>query len=485
MKNIQKATFISTAIPYVNAKPHIGHALEYVQADAYARAKRLAGGDVFFLTGTDDNALKNVQAAESAGKEVIEYIAENAQNFIDLDKSLDVIYDDFIRTSIDPRHRAGVEKLWRATNSKDLYKKSYRGFYCVGCEEFKTGKDLINGECPEHPGRPLEEVEEENYFFKLSNYQEKLASLIESNELTIVPESRKNEMISFIKGGLEDFSVSRSATRARGWGIPVPDDPKQYFYVWYDALANYITTLGYANNSDVYQKYWVSSKQKIHMIGKGINRFHTIYWPAMLLSAGVSLPTTVFVHGYINSGGQKMSKSLGNVIDPFEYIERYGTDAVRYFLLRHTHPFEDSDFTQERFEEAYTANLTNGLGNLVARVMQMATMHFDGPVEMTQETQLDTTVAAHLEAFEFNRAMDSIWERIGHNDALIAIKKPFAGVKSDETGVRDEALLIIKKLVRELNAIATDLKPFMPETSRKILEAIAVNKKPDNLFPRL
>src|SRR3990167_808646 len=222
MKNSHEVIFVSTAIPYVNAKPHMGHALEYVQADAYVRTQRLIGEDIFFLTGTDDNALKNVQAAEAAGKPTAKYIEENAKKFIDLDKSLSVKYDDFIRTSVDPRHRAGVEKLWRATNPKDIYKKSYRGFYCVGCEEFKTEKNLVNGECPEHSGKRLEEIEEENYFFRLSSYQDKLLELIESGTLRIIPESRKNEITSFISSGLEDFSVSRTAGRAKGWGIPVP-----------------------------------------------------------------------------------------------------------------------------------------------------------------------------------------------------------------------------------------------------------------------
>ena len=341
--------FISTAIPYVNAQPHIGHALEYVQADAYARALRQAGEDVFFLTGTDDNALKNVLAAEKVGKGIAEYVAENAEHFVDLDRKLDVGYDDFIRTSSDPRHRPGVEKLWKATKSEDLYKKNYHGYYCVGCEEFKTEKDLVNSECPEHPGRALEEVAEENYFFRLSAYQDQLQRLVESDMLRIVPESRKNETIAFIKGGLEDFSVSRSALRAKGWGVPVPGDPDQYLYVWYDALANYITALDYANEGEKYQTYWAAANAvKVHMIGKGINRFHTLYWPAMLLSAGVPLPSTVFVHGYITSGGQKMSKTLGNVVDPASLIERYGSEAVRYFLLRHGSSTEDFDITDEK-----------------------------------------------------------------------------------------------------------------------------------------
>lgn len=479
------ARFISTAIPYVNSRPHLGHALEYVQADVYVRGLGIKDKNVFFLTGTDDNALKNVQAAEAAGKEIKEFIAENAQHFIDLDASLGVEYSDFIRTSVDERHRAGAQKLWLATKKDDLYKKSYKGFYCTGCEEFKTQKELINGECPEHPGRPLEEVEEENYFFRLSAYQNQLEKLIESDEIRVIPDSRKHEALSFIRGGLEDFSVSRSARRAKGWGIQVPNDPDQYMYVWYDALANYITALGYFNEGRDYQDYWVNAEERTHMIGKGINRFHTIYWPAMLLSAGVPLPTTVFIHGYITSRGQKMSKSIGNVIDPNEVIKKYGLDATRYLLLRHVHPTEDSDVTWERLDEWYTANLVNGIGNLVARVMQMAATHLPEPVLLTKETQSDVSVIEYLNNFEFTRALDSIWERIGHGDALITLEKPFSGIKSEDENVRSHAVAIIQKLVRELNAIAAELQPFMPNTSAEILAAVKENKKPENLFPRL
>ena len=475
------AKFVSTAIPYVNAKPHIGHALEYVQADAYVRALRLVGEDVFFLTGTDDNALKNVQAAEVAGQPVEEYVAENAKHFIELDKRLDVAYDDFIRTSSDPRHHAGVEKLWRATNPNDIYKKSYRGFYCVGCEEFKTEKDLVNGECLEHPGKQLEEVEEENYFFRLSAYQEQLYKLIETDTLKIVPESRKNEMLSFIRGRLEDFSVSRSAKRAKGWGMPVPGDPDQYLYVWYDALANYITALGYADNSDIYQKYWVSSEQKVHIIGKGINRFHSLYWPAMLMSAGVQLPTTIFVHGYITSGGQKMSKSVGNVIDPNKLLDRYGTDAVRYFLLRHGHPTEDFDFTDERCYEWYIADLTNGLGNLVARVMKLAETHLSKPIQEMELLPFSQEYWDMLNAFEFNRAMDWIWERIQRLDERITREEPFKLVKENP----ERGCALIAEMVTELYQIGRFLNPFMPTTSEIIKNAVLENKKPENLFPRL
>lgn len=476
------ACFVSTAIPYVNAKPHIGHALEYVQADAYVRALRIDGEDIFFLTGTDDNALKNVQAAETAGVPIQDYVAENAENFVELDKRLNVVYDDFIRTSTDPRHRAGVEKLWRATNQKDIYKKSYRGFYCVGCEEFKIEKNLINGECPEHPGKRLEEVEEENYFFHLSAYKDILLELIESDKLKIIPESRKNEITSFIRSGLEDFSVSRTAARAKGWGIPVPDDPNQYLYVWYDALANYITALGYSGDADTYEKYWVSAKNKTHIIGKGINRFHTVYWPAMLLSAGVPLPTEVFVHGYVISGGQKMSKSIGNVIDPNELIDRYGTDAVRYFLLRHGHPTEDFDLTDERCREWYTANLTNGLGNLVARVMKLAEDHavVTPRVKSTRRSSMPQITEA-IETFKFNDAMDAIWNRIQRLDKRINEEEPYKVIKTDPVTGK----ILIQFMVSELREIGEMLAPLMPETSQKILDAIKANKKPENLFPRL
>lgn len=474
--------FVTTAIPYVNAKPHIGHALEYVQADAYVRSLRLRGEDVFFLTGTDDNALKNVRAAEEAGRSIEDYIAENAEHFVKLDRSLNVVYDDFIRTSADPRHRLGVEKLWLATNPKDLYKMSYRGYYCVGCEEFKTEKDLVNGECTEHPGKRLEEIEEENYFFRLSAYEEKILSLIDSDTLKIIPESRKNEITSFIRGGLSDFSVSRTAKRAKGWGIPVPNNPDQYLYVWYDALANYITGLGYADNTSEYKKYWISAKSKTHMIGKGINRFHTVYWPAMLLSAGVPLPTEVFVHGYITFGGEKMSKSVGNVIDPNDLINRYGADAVRYFLLRHVHPTEDSDLTDRLCYEWYTANLANGLGNLVARIMKLAENHLPSPVAiMKDDEKISAEFFEKMEAFRFNEAMDLIFSRISDADSFMNAREPYKKIKNDADIARKD----IEYLVRKLAGIAAHLSSVMPNTAEIIMSAVRSNKKPKNLFPRL
>ena len=321
--------FITTAIPYANSTPHIGFALEIVQTDTFARYHRLRGDDTWFLTGTDENALKNVQAAERAGVPTAEFVERNSQRFQNLREVLDLSFDQFIRTAGDPIHRAGAEKIWRAIDaSGDIYRKHYEGLYCVGCEQFYDEDDLIEGRCPEH-GTVPDRVEEENYFFRLSRYAGQLEELISSGAYRVIPETRKNEVLSFIRGGLQDFSISRSQVRARGWGIPVPDDPSQVMYVWFDALTNYITALGYADDGPNYQRYWIENPNRTHTIGKGVIRFHAIYWPAMLLSAGVPLPDTLFVHGYITIGGSKVSKSLGNVVDPVQLVEQYGVDAVR------------------------------------------------------------------------------------------------------------------------------------------------------------
>ena len=483
-RNVKKTFYLTTPIFYPNAKLHLGHAYTMTLSDALVRHHRGLGEKTYFLAGSDENTQKMVDAAAKAGTEPMAFLDGIVQNFMALYSSLDISYNQFIRTSDAKMHWPGAQALWNSIFAAgDLYKKEYEGLYCVDHEAFITEKDLIDGKCPDHGTTP-EHLREENYFFRLSRYADILKEKIESGELNIVPQSRKKEILSFIASGLEDVSFSRPRRPSwpAGLGIPVPEDDSQIMYVWCDALSNYITALGFGRDDSLYREFWPAD---VHIIGKDILRFHAAIWPAMLLSAGLPLPKALFVHGFITSGGKKMSKTLGNIIDPEELITVYGADAVRYFLLRHISPFEDGDITREGFKDAYTANLTNGLGNLVARVMQMATTHLQSSVEMTNETRSDPDVAAHLERFEFNRAMDSIWERIGHADALIAIKKPFVGIKSDEASVRDEALLIIKKLVRELNAIATDLEPFMPSTSAQIKEAVCTHKKPENLFPRL
>jgi methionyl-tRNA synthetase len=370
--------YVTTSIPYVNGAPHIGHALEFAQADAIARYYRLQGDDVRLLTCTDDNSLKNVLAAEREGIPVRDLVDRNAGVFASLIARLGVANDDFIRTSVDARHVAGVRRLWAALERQgDLYTRDYAGQYCVGCEQFYPPEDLEDGRCPEH-GTVPELVRERNYFFRLSRYTDQLAALFDSGEIEIVPETRRNEVRAFIARGLEDFSVSRTRARARGWGIEVPGDPEQVLYVWFDALANYITALGYATDDPHYRRYWQQNPRRLHVIGKGILRFHAVYWPAFLLAAGLPLPRRIFVHGYLTVAGRKIGKSLGNAVDPLDLIGRYGADAVRYWLLREVPATADADFTEEKLARRYTADLANDFGNLVQRTTTLLARYSGG-----------------------------------------------------------------------------------------------------------
>ena len=472
------ARIVSTSIPYVNANPHIGHALEYVEADAYVRTLKLQGEEVLFITGTDDNALKNVQAAEKEGAGVQQFVDERAEAFKKMCADFNINYDVFVRTSGNSDHTKASQTLWNAClASEDLYKKAYTGYYCVGCEEFKIEKDLVDKECPLHRGKELENVEEENWFFKLTKYQDRLGKLLESQEMRLLPESRKNEMLAFIRGGLQDFSVSRSVARAKGWGIPVPGDETQIMYVWFDALVNYLTGSGYPASL----AQWEGATERTHFVGKDITRFHAIYWPAILLSAGIPLPTSIFSHGFITSEGQKMSKSVGNVIAPGELLEKYGAEAARYFLLRHVHPTEDTDITWERLDEWYTANLVNGLGNVVDRIMKLAEDNLPEPVSRPESDSLVLKYWKDLESFSFNGVLDSIWREIALLDERITREEPFKVVKTNP----EEGRRMIAQLATQLYVCARLINPFMPETSKLIKEAVLANKKPQNLFPRL
>ncbi len=473
---MRKKYYLTTAIPYVNARPHIGHALEYVIADSIHRYLELAGHEVRIVSGADENALKNVQAAEKAGKPVQQFLDENSKTFAEFYKLLEVELDEFRRGTDQKYHWPGVQKLWNLVNSKgDIYKKKYKGLYCVGCEEFKTEKELVDGKCPIHDKVP-EEVEEENYFFNLSKYQDKLLKLIESDEYEITPQKRKNEILAFLKDGLTDISISRSRERAKGVGVPVPNDDSQFVYVWFDALNIYQTGVGFGYDEELWKKWWPAD---LHVIGKDIIRFHAVYWPAILLSADLPLPKKLLIHGFITSGGRKMSKTIGNVVDPYEIIEKHGIEPLRYFLLSQIPTKDDGDFTIQHFEEVYQADLANGLGNLVARVAGLAEKE-DFTIPEPKELTISSEVQEAITNYELEKALLIIWEKIKKADVFIN-KRGVWNLK----GAQKQAALV--NLVSQLRQIAFDLQPFLPETAEKIEEQFNGKKvkstKP--LFPRL
>jgi methionyl-tRNA synthetase len=474
---IAKKFYITCAIPYVNALPHVGHALELVQGDAVARYHRLLGEDVLLLSGGDENALKNVQAADLAGVPVQKFVDDNTQVFLELTRALNCTFGVWQKGSDIPHHFKSSQKLWELCK-KDIYKQSYEGLYCVGCEAFYTGDELNeNGECPEHPGKKLDRVKEDNYFFRLSKYQEQLMELISSDALKIIPDFRKNEVLSFLKQPLRDISVSRSNTRAKNWGVPVPGDPTQRIYVWFDALNIYQSGIGFGWDEKTYNKWWPAD---VHVIGKGITRFHAIYWPAFLLSAGLALPKSIFVHGYFTVNGQKMSKTTGNVIDPFELIKKYGADPLRYYLLREIPSTADGDFSERRFKELYNADLANGLGNLVARVAKLSEgAEFNTRVFDFKEPKGNKFHRA-LNEFRFNDALQEILLDIKASDQYFNEKKPWT-LKGKE--LHD----VIVVAVDSIRLIATQLQPFLPAASNIILEQFkgpTIASQPP-LFPRI
>lgn len=475
----EKKFYITTPIFYPNAKLHLGHAYTTTISDILARYRRLIGDKTYFLTGSDENTQKMVDAARKEGKEPMAFLDGIVKKFFELYKKLNISYDLFIRTTDQQKHWPGAVALWKKLDEAgDIYKKQYEGLYCVGHEAFITEKDLVDGKCPEHGTIP-ERLKEENYFFRLSKYGPAIKEKIESDELRIVPETRKHEILALIDRGLEDVSFSRprKADWPAGLGVPVPGDETQVMYVWCDALSNYITALGYGQDEVLYKEFWPVD---VHVIGKDILRFHAAIWPAMLMSAGILLPKAILVHGFITSGGKKMSKTLGNVIDPEELLEEYGTDAVRYYLARYISPLEDGDITRGHFKEVYNADLANGLGNLSARIMKLAEDNLEGgtrpePAGFPQE------YTRALDAFEFNKAADVVWERIRLLDQQITDTEPFKVVKRNP----EEGRELIVALTQELYGIGRMLNPLMPETSKKIKEAVVANKKPENLFPRL
>ncbi len=472
-----KKFYVTNSIPYVNASPHIGHALEFLQTDVIKRFhKEILNEETLLLCGSDENALKNVQAAEKAGVPVQDFVDKNAVLFQNLAEKLNIEFDIFQKGSDAAHHFKASQNLWNLCDKNgDIYKKEYRGLYCVGCETFYNADELNEiGECFEHLGKKLDEVSETNYFFKLSKYREQLIELISTDKLSILPNSRKNEVLSFLKQPLHDISVSRSNERAKNWGVPVPNDDTQRIYVWFDALNIYQSGVGFGWNDDMYKKWWPADAQ---VVGKGITRFHAVYWPAFLLSAGLELPKQLLVHGYVTVEGEKMSKTIGNVVDPFGLIEKYGTDPIRYYLLREIPTSGDGDFSEKRFKELYTADLANGLGNLVARVTKLAEGQKLG---IKIPTQMSGKCSDLIHKFEFSRALQSIWDQISTVDGEINKAEPW---KITDQELKNEFLATA---VNQILQIGFDLKPFLPHTSKIIFESLqGTISKPSTLFPRL
>jgi methionyl-tRNA synthetase len=503
------STYITTTIPYVNARPHLGFALELVQADVLARHRRAAGEQVRFQAGTDDNSLKNVLAAQAAGVAVQEFVDANAAAFTGLARPLSLSVDDLIRTSSDPRHRPGVERLWRACAARgDLYRRHYEGLYCVGCEQFYTDAELAGGRCPEHGTLP-EPVSEVNWFFRLSRYAGQLRGLITDGAIRVEPAERRNEVLALIDGGLTDFSVSRSTERARGWGIPVPEDPDQVIYVWWDALSNYLAALDYASDGANLDRWWSGAARRIHLLGKGVLRFHAVYWPAMLLSAGEAVPTDIVVHGYLTDGGRKISKSSGapglvGTVDPYALVDRYGTDAVRWWLLREVPRGADADFTVGRLVGRADDELANGFGNLVNRVVSMIHRYRDGQVPAAPAPAPDSTapgsaaldaaignapslIAAALADFDFRRATEAVWRIADEANRHVNRTRPWALAKAGDDA---ELATVLAALLAACQAIGTHLAPFLPDAAARITRQCAPDEsgylpRPSPLLPRI
>ncbi len=466
--------YITTSIAYTNSNPHIGFALEVIQADALARYNRLLNKDVFFLTGTDEHGLKIEKTAKEKGKTPEELVEEFSKQFKDLKEALNLSNDFFIRTTDKKKHWPSVLKVWEKLKEKgDIYKKKYEGFYCSGCEAFLLEKDLIDGKCPAHKKEP-EYTVEENYFFRLSKYSEMVKKAIKEGKMEIIPEKRKKEVLSFISQGVEDVSFSRSREKL-SWGIPVPGEEEQIIYVWVDALTNYISALDYKNESPEFKKYWPAD---VHCIGKDIFRFHCLIWPAILISLGIELPKSILIHGFITVKGEKISKSIGNVINPFQLVDKYGADAVRYYLLREIPSTEDGDFTFDKFENRYNSDLASGIGNLLKRTKMMAEKNgFEKapPLEIAYSKKEELKKA--MESFNFNLALKEIWEVIGFCDKYIEEKKPWEN--------KEGSNIVLGQLLSTLSEISFMLEPFLPETAEKIKTQI--EGKPENvsLFPRV
>lgn len=473
--------YLTTTLPYVNSPLHMGHALEYVRADSIVRYKKLLGYDVYFNTGTDEHGSKIFERAKEGGITPQEFVDNSFEIFKDQIKIFGLVDDiHFVRTT-DKSHEKAAQEFWkRVRDNGYIYKKNYEAKYCVGCESEKTDGELVDGRCPEHPGMELKIINEENYFFKYSAFGDKLLKLYEENPNLVIPEFRFNEIKNFVKGGLQDFSISRLKEKMP-WGISVPDDENQVMYVWFDALVNYISTLGWPNNLENFEKYWVNGTPTQYC-GKDNTRFQSAMWQAMLIAAGLPNTHQVVVNGHITGeGGVRMSKSLGNGYDPRDVVKEYGIEALRFFMLKEVGSFEDSPFTIERFKDAYNSGLANGLGNLTSRVMTMATNYGVRLAEEDLKMEYYTKEVEDFESFDINKFMNKIWVNLRGLDEYIQKNEPFKKIKVDEEGAKKDVHYLLSHLYE--NALA--LEPLLPETSKKIQELIRENKKPETpLFLR-
>ncbi len=478
MSNEKKETFyITTTLPYVNADPHIGFAAEIIRADVLARLNREQGKDVFFNTGTDEHGLKIYRKAKEQGVDTQKYCDEYAKKFDNLKQALNLSYNSFVRTT-DEAHVKAAQEFWNRCNKNgDIYKKNYKVKYCVGCELEKTESELVDGKCPDHPNENLEIIEEENYFFRWSKYEDKLLKLYKNNPEFVVPKHRQNEIKKFVERGLEDFSISRLKEKMP-WGVPVPCDSDHVMYVWFDALVNYIDAIGWPEDTKKFNKYW----PVLQVAGKDNLRQQTAMWQAMLMSAGISNSDQVLIFGFLTSGGQKMSKSLGNVVDPYELVEEYGTDATRYFLLSEIRPFEDGDFTTLKFETHYNADLANGLGNLVARVSNMLEKNnIEIDIKINSDQELINKVNQKMDKYLFDEALQALWQAQKISDAVLTKEEPW---KMDNI---ENIKKVLEPVAQNILNVGELLKTFIPETAEKIVKQFSEKqvKKGESLFPRI
>lgn len=482
------AIFISTSIPYVNGAPHVGFAWELVLADVLSRYHRQRGRSVFFLTGTDDNSLKNVQAAEREGVATPRFVRDQGDRFVALAQALRISHDDFIRTGFDPRHEPAVAKLWRACAEQgDVYTRAYRGSYCAGCEQFYAPSEVVDGRCPDHE-TALESVAEHNHFFRLSRFGARIEHALEHGAPRVSPVTYLADAGQLLARGLEDFSISRPRERARGWGIGVPDDPTQTVYVWFDALTNYLSALDYATDGERFDRYWRRSARRIHVIGKNVTRFHCVYWPAILESAGLPAPTDTVVHGFLTVGGRKIGKSLGNGIDPFALVQRFGAERLRFYLLNQFPLGKDGDFSVPALITACNATLADQLGNLQNRLLVLIERHATGAVPRLGSTDSELRVAAaaasrrvadELERCAPDRALAAVVRYIEACNLYVSRREPWkiaralglAQAEPERQALEHDLLQVLGECARALLWIAGLIEPFLPDTAERIASA--------------